>query len=276
MLVAASTAPTALALGREPVGDGKTAEAFAELGQQWLADGVDDGVELCQKLSRFFTYRMATTVKQLRAQATHARLKEAYAAIELEPVRWEFMTAALSECLALDFVTPVPSAGLPPTETHENGRVGYRGGHRRERFSSDGDVPIGSRLQMEGRLNEPHIFAEDFNDLNLPLRLRPKHKCPITTRCVEMIAERQGSLKMDELFAEEMGSQVSGILGPMPMTKTQVALALESAEHVNAGGAVLFSHPLWKDAIWTKLRNVKKTKAAVNPLPPLPPLSSHQ
>jgi hypothetical protein len=264
MLVASSNAPTALALGRDPAGDAKTAEVFAQLGQQWLADGVEDGVQLCQGLSRFFTYRMATSLKQLRAQVTHAKLKEAYTAIELDPIRWAFMSAALSESLALEFVTPVPSAGVPPTKTDENCRIG-RGGHRVERFSADGETPIGYRLRMEGRLKDPHIFAEDFHDLNLPLKLRPVHKISITTRCIELIAERQGCLKMDDIFAEELGSQVTAIHGPMPMTKTQVRLALESAEHVIAGGAVLFSPPLWADAIWTKLRNVKKTNAAVRP-----------
>jgi hypothetical protein len=204
---------------------------------------------------------MATTVKKLRAMATHTSLKDAYASIELDPIRWEFMTACLSEYFCLDFVTPTASAGLAPpgASAAQTEPVGHsvhgsgRGGHRKERFSAEGDIPIGALLQKEGRLDSAHVVADDFSDLNLPLKLRPTHKHAVTTRCVELIAERQDSLKMDLLFAEAMGNQVTVIMGQMPLTKIQLRLALESAEHEAAGGAVLFDPPRWADAIWKKV-----------------------
>lgn len=268
MLVTAMTEPLnqlTLGMGRDPEGNAKTKEMFALLGTEWLAAGVDDGPKLAQGLSQFFTYRMATTLKQVRAIATHAKLNEAYASLELDTVRWEFMTASLSEFLALDFVTPVASAGLPPP-TGET-KSGCRGGHRTERLTLDDNVPIGAQLQAVGRLQEPHFFAKDYAHLNLPLVLKPSHKVLITTRNVEMIAERQGSLKMDAIFAAEITKQVTELLGPMPMNKKEVAKALESAENVIAGGSELFVAKTWGDATWWKLRNIKKTKAGVRPLP---------
>jgi len=77
-------------------------------------------------------------------------------------------------------------------------------------------------LSKLGRLGESIVTKQDFEHLKLPLLLKPKHKEKILLAAVEVTAVRQDDIYTDELYEQEMGTQLTNIFGTMPMGKRSV------------------------------------------------------
>ena len=135
-----------------------------------------------------------------------------------------------------------------------------RGGFKRQRFqTSDDGTTCGHRLSKLGRLGESIVIKQDFEHLKLPLLLKPKHKEKILLAAVEVTAVRQDDIYTDELYEQEMGTQLTNIFGTMPMGKRSVgSKVMDYAQLTPEQEAELA--PSWQSSFYYKIRNVRSRR----------------
>lgn len=245
-------------------GDGseKTGPWFAMLGREMAEDGVEDGPAICAAVGRYYaTQSFAVTIKLLRAVADHNSLRCALNAASVPVARWPGLMALLSDYLSLNFVTPMPSSDTlaPVSEVSTNSG---RGGNRDARFASQNEETLGVRLEREGTLKHVHVTREDFAHLKLPLRVTAKEQPMITDRVVEVTLEKYNTMHIDDIYAEEVGEQMTAIFGLMPQSKKNHKASLALA-YMNDGGVNDYLSP-WSASLKWKFRNRRKTDDRVH------------
>lgn len=262
--VAARVPLTAREIGRNPEGTYGAREWWAIFGSNLAEQGVEDGPELCDQIARYFATNYCTMhVRSLRASCNHQTLGAAMAYAKVPPERRPGITATLSDCLALEFITPVPSVSTLAAADSNEGRADSnegRGGFKRQRFqTSDDGTTCGHRLSKLGRLGESIVIKQDFEHLKLPLLLKPKHKEKILLAAVEVTAVRQDDIYTDELYEQEMGTQLTNIFGTMPMGKRSVgSKVMDYAQLTPEQEAELA--PSWQSSFYYKIRNVRSRR----------------